>query len=157
MSYILSRHFTLSEFTDSETAKASGIANDPSAMAKTLASNMCVLILEPIRERFGPVVITSGYRSPELNAAVHGVSTSQHIWTSEHVACDFQTPDAALDAVFDWIRLESHLPFDQVIREHGSKGGGDCIHISYATIPRRMALLGATHNTAPYSRVEVIA
>ena len=155
MSFILSKHFCLPEFVESATAKANGIVNIPPPEVENFASEFCERILEPIRDRFGPVVITSGYRSPELNALVGGVPTSDHQWTTERIAADFQTPTANLDVVFDFIRLESGLPFDQVIREHGSGRGGDCIHVSYRLVPRRTAMIGGTHGSTGYQHVEV--
>jgi len=155
MSEILSTHFALSEFTRSDTARRANIVNEPPEDVVALARVFCSEILEPTRERFGSVVITSGYRCPALNALVRGVSSSDHQWTTERVAADFFTPQADLQQVFDWIRLESKLPFDQVIREHGSGRGGDCIHISYRAVPRRVAMVGATHNQSGYERVEV--
>ena len=155
MNEFLSMHFALSEFTGSGTARRANIVNEPPEDVVALARVFCSEILEPIRERFGIVVITSGYRCPALNALVHGVATSDHQWTTERIAADFYTPQADLQQVFDWIRLESKLPFDQVIREHSSGRGGDCIHISYRAEPRRMAMVGATHNQSGYERVEV--
>lgn len=155
MSFILSKHFTLAEFIESATARSNGLANIPSEEVDKFAAEFCERILEPIRDRFGPIVITSGYRCPELNALVGGVATSDHQWTTERIAADFQTPMADLTQVFDWIRLESGLPFDQVIREHGSGNGGDCIHISYRLVPRHVALIGGTHGSTGYQSVEV--
>jgi len=155
MDDILSAHFALSEFTHSVTAQQAQIANLPPEEVVAFAQQFCAEILEPIRERFGSVVITSGYRCPALNALIRGVSSSDHQWTTKRIAADFFTPQADLQQVFDWIRLESKLPFDQVIREHGSGRGGDCIHISYRAEPRRMAMVGATHNQSGYERVEV--
>jgi hypothetical protein len=155
MGEILSPHFALSEFTHSVTAQQANIVNLPPEEVVAFARHFCTEILEPIRKRFGSVVITSGYRCPALNALVHGAPTSDHQWTTERIAADFLTPQADLQQVFDWIRLESKLPFDQVIREHSSGCGGDCIHISYRAEPRRMAMVGATHNQSGYERVEV--
>jgi zinc D-Ala-D-Ala carboxypeptidase len=155
MSTDLSTHFALTEFTHSVTAQQVQIANLPPEEVVAFARQFCTEILEPIREQFGSVVITSGYRCPALNALVHGVPTSDHQWTTERIAADFFTPQADLHQVFDWIRLESKLPFDQVIREHSSGRGGDCIHISFRAVPRRMAMVGATHNQSGYERVEV--
>ena len=155
MSNDLSTHFALAEFTHSVTAQQAHIANHPPEEVIAFARQFCREILEPIRERFGSVVITSGYRCPALNALVHGVPTSDHQWTTERIAADFFAPQADLQQVFDWIRLESKLPFDQVIREHSSGRGGDCIHISYRSNPRRVAMVGATHNQSGYERVEV--
>ena len=155
MSDKLSKHFKLSEFTNSAAAKKKGIVNEPLQDVFEFAQEFCEEILEPIRERFGRVTITSGYRSVALNTLVHGVPDSAHQWTAERIAADFVTPDADLTKVFDWIRLKSKLPFDQVIRENGLGRGGDCIHISYRQGPRRIAMVGATHNQTGYQRVEV--
>jgi len=64
-----------------------------------------------------------------------------------------------LETVFDWIRLESHLSFDQVILEvfAGTQIPG-CIHISYngaLTEQRRMALTGETNGAGAYTAVQV--
>jgi hypothetical protein len=155
MSFILSRHFTLAEFIESASAKKAGIANIPPPEVDRFASEFCERILEPIRDMWGAIVITSGYRCPTLNTLVHGVPDSDHQWTVDRIAADFKTPQAPLIKVFDWIRLESGLPFDQVIREKGSGSGGDCIHISYRLIPRRVAMIGGTHNSSGYEKVEV--
>ena len=41
---------------------------------------LCSEVLQPIRDKFKkPIVVTSGYRCPKLNAAVGGVRTSQHL------------------------------------------------------------------------------
>lgn len=156
MSYILSKHFTLAEFIRSNTADYYHIVNIPPEECMPLAVEFCNLILEPVRARFGAVRITSGYRCPELNRQVQGVPQSDHVWNTARVAADFDTPQADLDEVFDWIRLESKLPFDQVIREYGSRVSGDCIHVSYrGAASRRIALVGATHNQSGYTPAEV--
>jgi len=61
---------------------------------------LCAFLLQPLRDKFGPVVITSGYRPPELNAKVGGVPTSQH---ARCEAVDFVTPDTDAAEVYEWI------------------------------------------------------
>jgi uncharacterized protein YcbK (DUF882 family) len=61
------------------------------------------LCLNHVRDRFGAVMITSGYRSAEHNARVGGSPTSQHI-TGE--AVDFICPKAKMADVFVWLRDE---------------------------------------------------
>jgi len=82
----LTEHFNLIEFTRSATAEANGINND---LYYTIADdrrvienlrNICVQVLEPLREFVGgPVMISSGYRCKELNDLVEGTKTSQHM------------------------------------------------------------------------------
>ncbi len=154
----LSANFTLEEFCRSTRAERGGINNVPPPETVPLAREFCENVMQPIRDRWGRTRITSGYRCPILNTLVSGDPFSQHIWTKCHVASDFQTLDAALQDVFDWIRLESGLPFDTVIFERGQIPDSeidDCIHISYVQQPRRIAMIGLTHNRAGYTRVAV--
>lgn len=113
---------------------------------------LCLQILEPVREKIAaPMAITSGYRPPAANTAVHGVKNSQHIATALYCAADFRVEGLKdLRPIFDWLRLESGLPYDQLILEHGA--GGDIIHVSWAkAFQRREALEGATHNYTAYT------
>ncbi len=68
-------------------------------------------ILEPLEEQFGPLAILSGYRSPELNAAVKGARDSDHLYG---LAIDFYVPGHdLLKEVIPYI-LE-HLEYRQLI------------------------------------------
>ena len=42
--------------------------------------HLCTNYLEPLRRKFGPVSITSGYRHAAYNAAIGGVSNSVHVY-----------------------------------------------------------------------------
>ena len=77
----LSPHFTLSEMCVSRKAEEHGIANIPTDEAVANLRRLCEGCLEPLREALGlPVVITSGFRTKELNNLVaHASATSQHI------------------------------------------------------------------------------
>lgn len=112
---------------------------------------LCAQVLEPIREKFAaPIEITSGYRDPAINAEVHGVRVSQHMASEWCCAADFKIAGIEMRTVFDWIRAESGLSFDQLILEHGA--ASDIIHISWAkAYLRREALEGATNNRSAYS------
>lgn len=116
---------------------------------------LCSNILEPIRAHVNqPLIITSGYRSPEGNASAHGVSNSQHIATKTYCAADFKIMAMHdLRGLFDWIRLKSGLAVDQLILEHQSDGGPDVIHVSWViNLPRLQALEGSTANQSSYMR-----
>lgn len=59
---------------------AAQIENLPSWIDVDNLLDLAVLVLDPIREAWGqPLTVTSGYRSPQLNAAVGGVPTSAHM------------------------------------------------------------------------------
>ena len=99
----LTPHFTLHEFCHSRTAALRGIPNRPTA---SVLDNLKRLAraLETIREHAvdgAPIIVSSGYRCPELNAAVGGVPTSNHVLGR---AADIICPRFENDALFDRIR-----------------------------------------------------
>ncbi len=52
----------------------------PSPFDDTVVKRDLIVMLNAIRSRYGrPIVVTSGYRSPEHNKAVGGVINSQHV------------------------------------------------------------------------------
>jgi hypothetical protein len=121
------------------------------------ATHLCLILLEPIREQFGPLAIDDGYRNPQHNAAVGGAPDSQHLYIGQNAAADIRPMAAGLQVVFDWIRLQSHLQFDQCILEF-SHSLPACIHISYnggLAQQRREAMTGETNGAGPYENVEV--
>jgi len=71
----LSEHFALGEFTKSNHPE---VYNIPSHVAIENMRRVCVW-LEALRQAQGPIVINSGYRSPQLNKKVGGVATSNHV------------------------------------------------------------------------------
>jgi zinc D-Ala-D-Ala carboxypeptidase len=123
----LTPHFTLAELTASRTAKARGIDNSPPPehIAKlTLTAEM----LERIRSTLGvPVIVTSGYRCMRLNAAVGGVTSSDHArgQAADIVAPAFGTP---YEIAKKLAPLVSVLGIGQLILE-GIKGKS-WVHVS---------------------------
>lgn len=77
--------FKLEEFFKSATADKKGIKNRPATSAEyeQVVLNISALadyVLDPVRREFGlPLLISSGYRCPELNKAVGGSARSQHL------------------------------------------------------------------------------
>ena len=78
---VLTPHFKLREFTESATAKKHGIDNRPTPEVVENLQRLCTHTLEPLREKLGlPIIITSGYRTKELNdIIVHASRKSQHM------------------------------------------------------------------------------
>lgn len=77
----ITNNFTLEEFVASSTAYRLHIDNAPSQSVKNNISRLAREILQPLRDKFKkPIKITSGYRCPELNKAVNGSKTSQHLY-----------------------------------------------------------------------------
>ena len=121
----LSNNFRLSEFTRSDTAKRLGIVNECPSVEQVLnLAYLCHMVLQPLRDRFGPIRITSGYRCPELNRAVGGESNSQHM---RGEAADIHLP--SVERGKEYLTFLKTLPvFDQLIWEESK---GTCwIHVS---------------------------
>ena len=82
----LTPHFTLEEFTFSQTATRKGIDNTPH---EGILDNLCILAngMEHVRNLLNaPIHVSSGYRCPELNDLLGSKRTSQH---TKGLACDF--------------------------------------------------------------------
>ena len=72
----LSEHFLLGEFTRSNHPE---VYNIPSHEVIAHLKNLCTW-LEVLREKASqPIIINSGYRSPQLNRKVGGAPTSNHL------------------------------------------------------------------------------
>ena len=117
----LSRHFTLYEFTYSDTALAMGIDNAPESDAMASLQRLARRTMEPIRWLLGaqPILITSGYRCPELNMAVDGASNSAHLYgcAADFQCPEFGTPLEICRAIEPYL---AGLQIDQLIHENES-------------------------------------
>lgn len=128
----LSRHFTFAEMTVSEAATRHRLDNTPGPEEMAALKDLCIHILDPLREALGaPVIITSGYRSPDVNRKVKGSKTSQHVMGQ---AADLIVPGKSVHQVCTKI-VQLKLPFDQLIYEFGS-----WTHVSYGPRNRRQVL-----------------
>ena len=144
----LSEHLDLSEVTRSESAKRNGISNMPTAEHIANFKLLAEKIFEPIRNHFRvPIMISSGYRSKELNASLKGASlTSQHC-QGEAIDIDMDgSPHGVTNRmVFDYIK--DNLVFDQLIYEFGDANNPDWVHVSYeSTGKQRKQILRATRS-----------
>lgn len=126
------KYFTLSELTKSATARRLGIDNEADADVRANITALVDNVLDPLRTKWGmPIIVTSGYRCPKLNAAVGGAANSQH---KKGMAADIRTVS---DTPADNMRLlrcllNSGIVFDQVICEYpDAQGRPDWIHVSF--------------------------
>lgn len=106
----LSRFFSQKEFLDSRTAEDNGIDNTWRARAHREAAVHLCQLLDVLRIEFGkPLFISSGYRVPELNKLVGGVTNSLHM---DGLAADITAPRieiAELKQVIDRIQFIPHV------------------------------------------------
>ena len=128
----LSKDFILSEFTDTDT----GLPNVPGQEEIRNLKLLVQKVLQPARNKFGVINVTSGFRSPEVNSAVGGSATSDHLFGR---AADIQCEDMA--TVFNYIR--KYLPFKQLIWEFGTDVQPGWIHVSYDVLNNRGEVLKA--------------
>ena len=134
----LSRNFTLSEMTKSDTAIRKGINNNPNAEQIEKLKTLCEKILQPVRDHFGRVKVTSGFRSVELCQAIGSSVNSQH---AKAEACDFEVIGVDNAELADWIHRE--LEWDQLILEFYTPGepNSGWIHCSVTEgMPRKSFL-----------------
>lgn len=125
----ISKHLELAELIRSESAKRAGISNMPTpehiANLKKVADN----VFEKIREHFGrPILISSGYRSIDLNKIIKGAQSSQHS-TGEAIDIDMDGTDVTNKEIFEFIKF--NVSFDQLIWEFGTDKNPDWVHVSY--------------------------
>ncbi len=125
----LSDHFTLEEFVNSDTARARQIDNTASQDI-VAALRQTAGLLEQVRGVLGsvPLIITSGYRCPALNAAVGGVADSAHV---KGLAADIVCPSFGTSLAVCRAISQSNITFDQLIHEHG--GNAVWTHIAVGT------------------------
>jgi hypothetical protein len=148
----ISKHLSLAEVSRSETAKRKGINNTPSGEHLENFKKLAENIFEPIREHFKvPIIISSGYRSKELNSAIGGSSTSQHC-QGEAIDIDMDGTSITNAQIFYFIK--DNLVFDQMIWEFGTDKNPDWVHVSYeSTGKQRKQILKAVKSGGKTSYV----
>lgn len=130
------KYFTIKELTRSETAQKYNINNTPNKEQEQNLIQLIHNILDPLREAYKkPIIVTSGFRSTELNTKSNGSKTSQHL-TGQ--AADIRSQEDTKEEnkkLFDLIQ-QLKLPFDQLIDEYDF----NWVHVSYSPRNRRQIL-----------------
>jgi uncharacterized protein YcbK (DUF882 family) len=126
----ISENITYAEAFKSQQAarlKIKNTTNDPEILKnmKHVADN----VFEPIRKHFGlPIGISSFYRSPKLNEAIKGSSSSQHM-TGEAIDIDADIFGGLTNKeIFDFAK--ENLEYDQLIWEFGTTKNPSWVHVS---------------------------
>jgi zinc D-Ala-D-Ala carboxypeptidase len=142
----LSENFSLEELTASETAARKGIDNTPSEEVIDNLKRLAAALQE-VRALLNhrAILISSGYRSPELNQAVGGSATSDHCkgLAADFICPSYGTPNDIVRAI-----AASDLSFKQVIREFDR-----WVHLSIpeeGQEPRKQALIIDREGTRAY-------
>jgi zinc D-Ala-D-Ala carboxypeptidase len=146
----ISEHLTLAELIRSESAKRNGITNMPTEEHIANLKLLAETIFEPIRANFRcPILISSGYRSKELNAKIGGAMTSQHSF-GQAIDIDMDGTNYGVTnaEIFNYIKAK--LPFDQLIWEFGNETNPDWVHVSYSDRHRREVLIGYKQNATTH-------
>ena len=127
----LSKNFTYEELCHSSVAERKGLRNRPKTKEESVVIEnlkaLCLEVLQPLRDYLSkPVVISSGYRSEEVNKAVGGVKRSQHL---KGEAADIHVENTEqLIVIMHFIMY--NCDFDQLIWEK-NKQGAQWVHVSY--------------------------
>ena len=128
----LSEHFNLGEMTKSSSHPE--VYNIPSHEAIANLKRVCGW-LEVLRERYGkPIVINSGYRSPQLNKKIGGVPTSNHL-----TGCAVDIRVTGMEQLIRYANIlldyadESHQDFDELLIEKNRYGA---IWLHFAVRPK---------------------
>ena len=135
---MLGQWFSLREMTRTST----GLPNQPPESYWANLKRLVDTLLDPLRNDLGaPVRVTSGYRSPQVNAAIGGSRTSRHMLG---LAADIKVKgmeSTTLAERIEQLRQDGFLDYDQVIAYAASRGGH--VHVGLApggVTPRRQML-----------------
>jgi hypothetical protein len=128
----LSEHFSLGEMTKSSSHPE--VYNIPSHEAIANLKRICTW-LEVLRKRYGkPIIINSGYRSPQLNRKIGGVKNSNHL-----TGCAVDIRVTGMEQAKQYAEIlreyadESHQDFDELLIEKNRYGA---IWLHFAVRPR---------------------
>ncbi len=123
-------HFSLRELTRSDTARRYGLPNRPGPAALLRLVRLAREVLQPLRRRFGPLAVTSGFRSPELN---WHVSLTRHSRHCRGEAADIKPLRGGVRTLDLAAFAYEHLPCHEIILYHPPQGW---LHLSQRGLKR---------------------
>lgn len=126
-------NFKFSELIYSDTAVKNNINNMPDINSLDNMLDLIYFCLQPIRDKIGkPMIITSGYRCPQVNKLVGGAANSQH---TKGQAADFTIKGMTPAQIIFQISVMG-IEYDQLINEYDK-----WVHISFNKGNNRKQLL----------------
>jgi len=138
----LSRNFTLDEFIKSDVAMRKGIDNSIPRKYLIRLQYLVTTVLQPIRDVFGPIRITSGYRCPELAIAIGSTIHSNHTYG---LAVDIEphNGNTRLSSILEYIH--NNLEYKELIGEYFPNGW---VHVAAENGNNKkvLKLKDSTHN-----------
>ncbi len=116
------KFFTLAELTNTN----SGLPNYPGPTEVSNLQYLVETVLDPLRNQVGPLLVTSGYRSPAVNAATPRASkTSQHMKGEAADVVPTATSQAEAIAVLRTLPVDQVITYDDSSHIHISARRGD--------------------------------
>lgn len=136
---LTNNYFTIEELCKSNTAEELKIDNTPGLLEEANLYALIQNVLNPLREEYGsPIWVHSGYRCPQLNTAVGGASTSQHLkGEAADIDCFSKKKNKKIFEI-----LVKQNNYDQLIWE----GEGEWVHVSYKANNNRGQILAQNSN-----------
>ena len=117
---MISKYFGKEECVKTNT----GLLNIMNSEEEENVKELCINVLDKVREEFGITICSSIFRSYEVNKRVGGVKTSHHRSQNGYAAADIiKSGDATQQEIYDFIK--NNCEFCQLIFEP------TWIHVSY--------------------------
>lgn len=136
-------NFKYKEFVKSNTAIRKGIKNIPNDEQWKNIERLAVNILQPLRDKFGGIRVSSGFRSEELNKSIGGSPTSNHC-RGEAADIEPLNDNVSLLDLVEFIY--NNLEFRTIILEYPDNDGW--VHVDYRQGGniKRLKLKDSTHD-----------
>lgn len=121
-------NFRYGEFVKSETATRLGIKNIPDEKQWQNIEALAPNVLQPVRDQFGRIKITSGFRCVELNKKIGGSEFSNHCRAE---AADIEPVEKGVTLLEVLLWIYRNLEFRNLIAEYFDDDGW--VHVDFRT------------------------
>lgn len=138
----LTKNFTLSEMTKSETALRLGLENQPDEQQLAALQTLAEKVLQPVRDYYNMgVKVNSALRTLPVNRAIGSKDSSHHV---RGMAADIEIPGIPNAELAEW--MVENVDFTQIILEFYTLGIPDSgwVHVSYVPDDLKKEVLTAT-------------